>query len=125
MARTNITDFDPATGHTTTTLVDDHDRGCRDYYTAGDSTPAAPTLTSIAPTTATSASGATVTFTGTGFRTGCEVRQDGEIIGTAAFASATTVTFAAVGKGHPAGTIQLQIVNPDGDTTAHKPLTVT
>lgn len=30
---TNITDFDPATGHTTTTLVTSHDRGSTEYNT--------------------------------------------------------------------------------------------
>jgi len=122
---TNITDEGAYRGATVTKLVDDHDRGFKDYYTAGDSTPAAPTLTSIAPTTATSAAGATVTFTGTGFRTGAQVRQDGHNIGAATFVSATSLTYAAVGKGHAPGTIQLQIVNPDGDTTAAKPFTVT
>lgn len=32
--QTNITDFDPATGRTTTTLVSDHDRGAHDWATA-------------------------------------------------------------------------------------------
>jgi hypothetical protein len=31
---TNITDFDPTTGHTTTTLVSTHDRGAQDWATA-------------------------------------------------------------------------------------------
>jgi hypothetical protein len=122
---TNITDEGAYRGATITKLVDDHDRGCLDYYTPGDSTPAAPTLTSIAPTTGTSASGATVTFTGTGFRTGAQVRQDGHNVGPATFVSATSLTRTLVGKDHATGTIQLQIVNPDGDTTAAKPFTVT
>lgn len=122
---TNIMDEGAYRGATITRLVDDHDRGFKDYYTPGDSTPAAPTLTGIAPTTGTSAAGATVTFTGTGFRNGAQVRQDERIIGKATFVSATSLTYALVGKGHAPGTLQLQIVNPDGDTTAHKPFTVT
>ena len=123
-AVTNITDEGAYRGATETKLVDNHDRGFRDYYTAGDSTPAAPTLTSIAPTTGTSATGATVTCTGTGFRTGCVVRQGSTNLATT-FVSATSVTAAEVGKGLAAGTVQITVRNPDGDTTVTKPFVVT
>jgi hypothetical protein len=77
--QTNITDFDPATGRTTTTLVEAHDRGAQDWATAeGEShdtwhrpetePPAEilqPTLTNIAPNTPTQ-SDTPIVITGTG-----------------------------------------------------------
>ena len=83
--QTNITDFDPVTGLTTTTLVSDHDRGSLAWAErqlggvanepmtpgGGGGTPPpdpAPVLTTLTPATGSAAAGPiTVTLTGTGF----------------------------------------------------------
>jgi len=56
MDQTNITDFDPATGRTTTTLVDDHDRGACHFYdlcAEGEGMPEEPTLPNSVTATVT------------------------------------------------------------------------
>lgn len=124
MAKTNITDEGAYRGTTDTKLVDDHDRGCHDFYDSADSTPAAPTFTSMTPATATSAAGATVTLTGTGFRDGAVVIQGAVPLATT-FVSATSLTAANVGKGRAVGPLSITVRNPDGDTTAPRTFTVT
>jgi len=121
---TNIMEEGAYRGATVTKLVTQHDHGFKDHYTPGDSTPAAPTLTSIAPTTATSAAGATITCTGTGFSNKSVVRQDGSPLATT-YVSATSITAALAGKGLSVGTHQISVRNPDGDTTVNRALTVT
>jgi hypothetical protein len=120
---TNITDEGSRRGTTDTKLVDDHDRGAHDFYTTGDSTPAAPVLSSISPTTVAAAAGAgTVTMTGTGFRDGAVIRIDGREVATT-FVSATSLTTSY--DPTTAGTRQFTVRNPDGDTTVAKPFVVT
>jgi len=69
---TNISDFDPATGKTTTTLVATHDRGAMDWAEqeaiddhSGGTPP--PVATSLAPTSGFAILGCVITITGTGF----------------------------------------------------------
>lgn len=120
---TNISDEGDYRGATDTKLVDDHDRGAMDYYTPGDSTPAAPTLTSLTPTTvAASAAAGTVTLTGTGFVDGATIEVDGAAVPTT-FVSATSLTTSY--DPTTAGTKQFTVRNPDGDTSAARPFTVT
>lgn len=120
---TNITDFDPATGHTTTTLVGSHDRGALDWAHQeaiddhGGTPTAAPTLVSAAPPTVSAASPSTqITLTGTGFVSGSKARVNAAPVATT-FVSATSLHF----NFNPtaAGTVQLSVRNPDGKTSAN------
>lgn len=125
---TNITDFDPATGKTTTTLVGSHDRGALDWAHQeaiddhGGTPTAAPTLVSAAPPTVSAAApSAVITLTGTGFVTGSKARVNGAPVATT-FVSATSLHFDF--NPSAAGTVQLSVKNPDGKVTANIPLTV-
>jgi hypothetical protein len=133
--QTNITDFDPATGETTTTLVSSHDRGTKDWAArqdgGEDNVPAnpgvpvvtPPTLTSIAPATALVADGAvTVTATGSGFVSGAKIRIDG-VDATTTYVSPTSLTTSY--DATTAGGKQFTVRNPDGGTSAAKTFTVT
>jgi hypothetical protein len=120
---TNITDFDPATGRTTTTLVTGHDRGALEwaeqeaYDDHGGGSGPAPTLVSAAPPTVSAASpSTTITLTGTGFIDGANARVNGNQQ-TTEFVSATSLKF----NFNPtaAGTVQLSVRNPDGKTSAN------
>ncbi|RPI10934.1 MAG: hypothetical protein EHM63_02445 [Actinobacteria bacterium] len=130
--QTNITDFDPATGKTTTTLVSTHDRGAQqeaardgqehDTWHRTDmsgGTPAgpAPTLASAAPPTVSAAAAATtITLTGTNFVSGAKARVNA-VDQTTTFISATSVSFSY--DPSAAGTVQLSVKNPDGQTSAN------
>lgn len=130
--QTNITDFDPATGVTTTTLVSTHDRGTLDWAErqnggaanepADPGTVTPPTITSISPTTALVADPAvTVTVTGTGFKTGAKIRVDGTDV-TTTFVSATSLTTSY--DATSAGGKQFTVRNPDGGTSGYRTFTV-
>jgi hypothetical protein len=129
--QTNITDFDPATGRTTTTLVSTHDRSPQEEATRdgqqhstwhrndmpGGGGPAgpAPTLASAAPPTVSAAAAATtVTLTGTNFVSGAKARVNA-VDQTTTFISATSVSFSY--DPAAAGTVQLSVKNPDGQTS--------
>lgn len=129
--QTNITDFDPATGRTTTTLVSTHNRSPQEEATRDgqqhstwhrddmDPVPVgpAPTLASAAPPTLSAAAGpTTITLTGTNFVNGAKARVDGADQ-TTTFISATSVSFSY--DPSAAGTVQLSVRNPDGQTTAN------
>jgi len=133
--QTNITDFDPATGRTTTTLVSSHDRGTHDWAerenggmadtpsTGGGPPPVTPpTLTSISPATALVADAAvTVTATGSGFVSGAKIRIDG-VDATTTFVSPTSLTTSY--DATSAGAKQFTVRNPDGGTSTAKAFTV-
>jgi hypothetical protein len=136
-AQTNITDFDPASGHTTTTLVSDHDRGTMDWaerqvggkenipMTPGSPTTPAdpPTLTSITPNTAAAADPAvTVTCTGTNYTSGSVIRVAGVAVPTS-YISATSLTTPF--DPTVAGTHTFTVKNPDGQETGSLAFTVT
>ena len=126
---TNITDFDPATGRTTTTLVTTHNRSPQEEaardgaghatWHATDAAPPgpAPTLASAAPPTLSAAAAATVvTLTGTGFVTGAKVLVAGAPQ-TTTFIGATSVSFSY--NPTVAGTVQLAVRNPDGQVSGN------
>ncbi len=83
-----------------------------------------PTLTSVAPATVVTGSGATVTLTGTNFVPGSAVLMGGSSVPTV-YVSATQLT-AAVPAGAPVGSLAVAVSNPapNGGTTAAKTLTV-
>jgi hypothetical protein len=131
--QTNITDFDPATGRTTTTLVSDHDRGAQDWATAeGEShdtwhqpdsgtpppTGVSPTITSLDPNPVTKASGSvTLRVLGTGFVQGSVVNIASTDRVTT-FVSATELTVVITVPpfyGKP----QVQVKNPDGKRSSY------
>jgi len=130
---TNISDFDPATGRTTTTLVTTHTRGAQEEAARdgaghatwhrddmpGGGTPAgpAPTLASAAPSTVSAAAAATtVTLTGTNFVNGAKARVNA-VDQTTTFISATSVSFSY--DPSAAGTVQLSVKNPDGQVSGN------
>jgi hypothetical protein len=129
--QTNISDFDPATGRTTTTLVSTHTRGAleeatrdgqehsswhrNDMPTGGTPPGPAPTLASAAPPTLSAAAAATVvTLTGTNFVSGSKARVGG-VDQTTTFISATSVSFSY--DPTAAATVQLSVKNPDGQVS--------
>jgi hypothetical protein len=132
--QTNITDFNPATGRTTTTLVSTHNRSPQEEaardgaghatWHATDAAPPgpAPTITSTAPTTSSAAAAAaTVTFTGTNYVNGAKILVNGAPQ-TTTFISATSVSFSY--NPTVAGTVQLAVRNPDGQQSANKAFVV-
>lgn len=130
--QTNITDFDPATGRTTTTLVSTHDRSPqeeatrdgqqhgtwhRDDMSGGTPAGPAPTLASAAPPTVSAAAAATtITLTGTNFVSGAKARVNGADQ-TTTFISATQVSFSY--DPSAAATVQLSVKNPDGQVSGN------
>jgi len=74
--------------------------------------PVAPTITTIAPTSATTAGGTTVTLTGTGFAAGATVSFDGTAASSVVVASATSIT--ATTPPHGAGGVDVVVTNSDG-----------
>lgn len=83
---------------------------------------AAPTLTSISPTTGSAAAGAfTVLCNGTGFIPESKIQIDGVIVNT--FYINTTQMSTSYDP-VAAGTTQFTVRNPDGKVTAAKPFTV-
>ena len=77
-------------------------------YTAA----AAPTLTSVSPTSGSTAGGTTITLTGTNFASGATVRVGGTAATSVTFVSATQVT--ARTPAGTAGAKDVQITNPNG-----------
>jgi hypothetical protein len=135
--QTNITDFDPVSGRTTTTLVSDHDRGTMDWaerqvggkenipMTPGSSTPPAspPTLASITPNTAAAADPAvTVTATGTGFTSGSVIRING-VDAPTSYISATSLTTPY--DPTAAGSAGFTVKNADGQESGSLAFTTT
>lgn len=127
--QTNITDFDPATGRTTTTLVSTHDRSAQkeaardgQEHSTWHRTDAAPpgpkpTLTSAAPPTLSAAAAATVvTVTGTNFKNGSKIRVNGAPQ-TTTYISATSLSFSY--NPTVAATVQLSVQNPDGQVSTN------
>lgn len=126
---TNITDFDPATGKTTTTLVSTHDRspqeeaardgaGHATWHETDAGAPAPkPTLASAAPPTLSAAAGpTTITLTGTNFVTGSKARVNG-VVQTTTYISATSISFSY--DPTAAGTVQLSVQNPSGQVSTN------
>jgi IPT/TIG domain len=74
----------------------------------------APTITAIAPTSASTAGGTTVTLTGTGFAAGAAVAFDGTAASNVVVASATSIT--ATTPAHAAGSVDVVVTNTDGRT---------
>jgi plastocyanin len=74
--------------------------------------PAAPTISGIAPASATTAGGTVVTVTGTGFAAGATVSFDGAAASGVVVASATAIT--ATTPPHAAGSVDVAVTNPDG-----------
>lgn len=92
----------------------------------GSSTPTAPTLTSISPTTGVAGNGtATVTCTGTGFITGFTTVTVNGIDHPTTFVSATSVTFVMPLSGMSAGTVSVNVRNGTLFTATPKTYTVT
>lgn len=133
--KTNISDFDPATGRTTTTLVSSHTRSPQEEaerdgnqhvsWHRDDFDPVAgpkPTVTSVAPNTISAAAAiATFTVTGTNFVNGATGRTDG-LNQPTTFISATSLSFTF--DPTVAGTVQVNVRNPDGQQSTNVPLTV-
>jgi hypothetical protein len=77
-------------------------------------TAAAPTLTSVSPTSGPTAGGTTITLTGTGFVSGATVRVGGVAATNVVFVSSTSVT--ARTPAGTAGARDVQITNPNGQS---------
>ena len=75
---------------------------------------AAPTLTSVSPTSGPTAGGTTITLTGTNFVSGATVRVGGTAATNVAFVSATQLT--ARTPAGTAGARDVQITNPNGQS---------
>ena len=80
-------------------------------YTATSTTP---TLTSVSPTSGSTAGGTTITLTGTNFVSGATVRVGGVLATNVVFSSATQVT--ARTPAGSAGARDVQIINPNGQS---------
>jgi plastocyanin len=74
----------------------------------------APTVTAIAPASATTAGGTAVTLTGTGFAAGAAVSIGGTAASSVVVASATSIT--ATTPPHAAGSVDVVVTNADGLT---------
>lgn len=126
--QTNITDFDPATGRTTTTLVSDHDRGAQQWAAetgqehdtwhrpdGGTEPPAALTVTSMTPNPVPYSTIVTGKVIGTGFVDGAMVywglTTPGERATT--FISATELDFQLSAQA-VSGNYKVEVWNPDG-----------
>lgn len=127
MALTNITDYDPATGRTTTTLVSDHDRGSVDYNNrkaAGTPAKEGSKIASLSPTTRSIAAGNfTLTVNGTNFQTGAAIQFDGANL-TTTRVNAQQLTATVTVAGAEVGTVQVAVDNGEM-TTAPKTFTFT
>ena len=77
-------------------------------------TAAAPTLTSVSPTSGPAAGGTTITVTGANFVSGATVRVGGASATNVAFVSATQLT--ARTPAGTAGARDVQVTNPDGQS---------
>ncbi len=73
-----------------------------------------PTVTSIAPNSGAPAGGTAVTITGTNFFAGAGVTIGGVAATNVSVANSTTIT--ATTAAHSAGTVNVVVTNPDGDT---------
>ena len=82
-------------------------------YTYTASNPA-PTVTSISPTSGTTAGGTSVTITGTGFLTGATVSLGGTAATNVNVVSATSIT--ATTPAHAAGAVSVVVTNTDTQT---------
>jgi hypothetical protein len=135
--QTNISDFDPATGRTTTTLVSTHTRGAqeeaardgaehatwhRNDMAGGGTPPAAPVITGVTPATVVQNIATPLTVIGTGFVSGHVVFSTGAGSLPTTFVSATelhaTITHPFVG----ATTVQ---VNTAGGAPASNTFPIT
>jgi IPT/TIG domain len=75
---------------------------------------AAPTVTSIAPASGSTAGGTNVTLTGTGFAAGATVTIGGVSATNVQVTSSTTIT--ATTPAHAAGAVSIVVTNPDGQS---------
>jgi len=75
---------------------------------------AAPTVSSIAPVSGTTAGGTSVTITGTGFVSGTTVTLGGAAATAVTVVSATSIT--ATTPAHAAGAVNVTVTNPDGQS---------
>ncbi len=80
------------------------------YTTSGS----APTVTTVAPGSGTTAGGTTVNVTGTNFVTGATVTFDGTAATGVAFGSATSLTCTT--PAHAAGSVPVVVTNPDAQS---------
>jgi len=131
--QTNITDFDPATGRTTTTLVEDHDHGSQDYNTqvgqehdtwhrpdGGGTTPGAPVITGLSVITIQVDVTTVILVHGTGFKSDSVVYIDG-VAQPTIYVSATELE----AEYTPAAVGQFDVTVHNGSTVSNAvPLTV-
>ena len=82
-------------------------------YTYTASNPA-PTVSSISPTSGTTAGGTSVTITGTGFLSGAQVTLGGAAATSETVVNSTTIT--AVTPAHAAGAVSVVVTNTDNQT---------
>ena len=97
--------------------VDEPERHVGDARRAASPTPrrpAAPTLTSVSPTSGPTAGGTTITLTGTNFVSGATVRVGGTAATNVTFVSATQLT--ARTPAGTAGARDVQVTNPNGQS---------
>ena len=78
------------------------------------SAPAAPTVTAVSPASATTAGGAAVTVTGSGFAAGATVSFDGTAGSNVVVQSATSITTTT--PAHAAGSVAVVVTNTDGQS---------
>jgi hypothetical protein len=101
-------------------LAVDPAEGTTVFDVADFETHRAPTVSSIAPSSGTTAGGTNVTITGTGFKQVDDVKvyiggiSAGEMLSNIVVVSATQIT--ATTRAHAPGTFDVIVVNPDGQT---------
>jgi hypothetical protein len=88
--------------------------GGYDYFTQAPSDPPAPTLTSIAPQSGSTAGGTSVSLSGTNFLSGATVNFDGTAATSVTVVNASTIT--AVTPPHTAGEANVKVTNTDGQS---------
>jgi hypothetical protein len=81
--------------------------------------PAAPTISTVSPTTGTTAGGTVVTITGTGFQSGATVTFGGTAASSVTFNSSTKLT--ATAPAHAAGSVSVVVTNPGGLNATKNP----
>jgi hypothetical protein len=83
-------------------------------FKGAGSTSAAPQVTTVAPATGPTGGGTVVTITGTSFASGATVSFSGTAATNVAVVNSTSIT--ATAPAHAAGTVNVAVANPDGQS---------
>ena len=112
VSSTSITATTPAHAAGAVTVVVTNSGGLSGSLTNGFTYIGTPTVTSISPTSGTTAGGTAITITGTNFATGATVTLGGTAATNVVVVSSTSIT--AKTPAHAAGAVTVTVTNPGG-----------